>query len=231
MTDELAIDGKGRRLAAHGRALAERASSDGSLLGLVAANTVALAIAWYTRLTLHEMMLVYWIQSVIIGSSNVIRIVSLHRYTKAVVGRNPPVEPMPIFRFGYAAFFVLHYGFFHVAYFSFISSKGGPGPLGPYVGCALAFLVSHAYSLRRNIAADAAGCPSIGILMFMPYARILPMHLVIISGLAANAAAGTSGVLVFGALKAAADALMHVVEHHAIQKRSADPDTIEPETS
>lgn len=227
--DDVEIDGKGKRLVAHVRAMAEGASSDESLLGLGGANAVALAIAAYTSMTLSEVMLVYWIQSVIIGAGNVIRIVSLHRYTKAIVGKNPPVEPMPIFRFGYAAFFALHYGFFHLAYFSFIASKGGIGPLGPYVGCGLAFLASHAFSLRRNLARDAAGCPSIGILAFMPYARILPMHLVIISGVAASGATGTSGVLVFGALKTAADMLMHAVEHHVMAKRSANPETIELE--
>lgn len=218
-----------KRLVAHARAMAERASSDESLLGLVGANAVALAIAAYASMTLPEVMLVYWIQSVIIGAGNVIRIVSLHRYTKAIVGKNPPVEPMPVFRFGYAAFFALHYGFFHLAYFTFIAGKGGLGSLGPYVGCGLAFLASHAFSLRRNIAGDAAGCPSIGILMFMPYARILPMHLVIIGGVAACAATGTSGVLVFGALKTAADMLMHVVEHHVMAKGSAHPQPIELE--
>ncbi len=208
--------------------LTERASSDQSLLGLVIANAVALAIAWLTHMSLREVMLVYWIQSVIIGVGNVIRMASLHRYTKAVAGKNPPVEPMPVFRFGYAAFFALHYGLFHVAYFAFLSGKGGLGPVAPYVLCALAFLVSHAFSLRRNLAADAAGVPSIGILMFMPYARVLPMHLVILSGLAAGASS-PGALLVFGALKTAADALMHVVDHYVMAKSSANPDTVKLE--
>lgn len=217
----------GKRLVAHAGAIADKASSDESLLGLAVANVVALAIAVYTSMTLQEVMLVYWIQSVIIGAGNVIRIVSLRRYTKAIAGSSRPVEPMPIFRFAYAAFFVLHYGFFHVAYFSFIARKGSVGPLGPYVACGLAFLASHAFSLRRNLASDAAGCPSIGILTFMPYARILPMHLVIISGVAAGAATGTAGVLVFGALKTAADMLMHAVEHYVTAKGSLDPESVE----
>ena len=200
--------------------LLQRAFSDESLLGLVVANAVALAVAVYAQMALREVMLVYWLQSVIIGVSNVIRIGALHRYTKAVVGSNPPVEPMPIFRFGYAGFFVLHYGLFHLAYLNFIVSKGPLGPLRTYVICGLAFLVSHAFSLRRNLAADAAGCPSIGILMFMPYARILPMHLVIIGGFASGVG-GTSALLVFGALKTAADALMHVLEHHVMAGRAA----------
>ena len=88
--------------------------------------------------------------------------------------------------------------------------------------------MSHAFSLRRNLAADAAGCPSIGILMFMPYARVLPMHLVILRGLAAGESSA-SALVVFGTLKTAADALMHVVDHHVMAKTSTPQDTVKLE--
>jgi|CXWL01.1.fsa_nt_gi hypothetical protein len=55
------------------------------------------------------------------------------------------------------------------------------------------------------------------MLMFLPYARILPMHLTILAG-GAMTAAGTAAFLLFGGLKLFADALMHTVEHHVLGK-------------
>lgn len=52
--------------------------------------------------------------------------------------------------------------------------------------------------------------------MFLPYARILPMHLTIILG-GALGGEGAAVVLIFGALKTAADVLMHHVEHRILQ--------------
>ena len=197
--------------------LAAEAKSDASLHALVAANLVALGVAYAAGIGLHEMMLVYWIQSVIIGATNFIRIMSLERFDPAElkIDRRPAQET-PRDKRKVAFFFLLHYGMFHLVYLLFIATdhRGRLGEPGGYLLCTLIFAVNHGYSLVHNIRRDAQGRPSIGALMFLPYGRILPMHLTIIFG--GFLFGGTFAFLLFGALKTAADAVMHALEHHVL---------------
>lgn len=214
-----AVSPVAQRFVAHGRAMAARAGSDHSLLGLVVANALALAIAAYTHMTLRELLIVYWIQSVVIGVTSVIRMLKLEHFsTDNFKVNGQAVAPTPATKVRVAGFFALHYGFFHFVYFIFLAfgAKGQFGPLAPYVLCALAFAVNHAISLRHNLESDASGQPNIGTLMFLPYARVIPMHLMILSGLAFTGGASAAVLLVFGVLKTLADALMHTVEHHVM---------------
>jgi hypothetical protein len=196
-----------------------RAAPDASLLMLLAANLVALGVAWASGMTLRQMMLVYWIQSVVIGITTFIRIRSLHRFDVAGFSINGrPAEETDATRRSTALFFLMHYGFFHLVYFVFVvvEARGSLGSIFGYVVCAVIFAVNHAYSLAHNLRRDAAGRPNIGVLMFLPYARIAPMHLVIVFG--AHVFGGPVVFIVFGLLKTAADLVMHVVEHHVLRK-------------
>jgi hypothetical protein len=137
------------------------------------------------------MMLVYWIQSVIIGGSNVIRIASLERFDPCnfkMGGR--PVQETASDKRKVALFFLVHYGFFHLIYLLFVTVDS------------------------RGERRDAAGRPSIGAVMFMPYLRVLPMHFTILFG--GLLFSGTLAFVLFGALKTAADAVMHTIEHHVL---------------
>ncbi|HEY3076712.1 MAG TPA: DUF6498-containing protein [Burkholderiales bacterium] len=114
-------------LAMHGREMTERAKSDHSLLLLVAVNAVALGVAYYLHMSLRGLMLVYWIQSVVIGVMNVIRILRLRRFATAGFTINDkPVTETPSSKRTVATFFALHYGLFHAVYLLYIvaDSKG-----------------------------------------------------------------------------------------------------------
>ena len=193
-----------------------------SLAVLLATNAAVLAVALYLGMTVPALMLVYWIQSVVIGVCNVARILSLDRFSTAGFSQNGrALDETPQTRRGTAAFFALHYGIFHVVYLTFlvIAARDQLGAPGAYVLCGLAFLLNHLFSLRRNLAKDAAGRPNIATLMFMPYLRVVPMHAMILTGLAfggSTAAGSTASMVVFALLKTLADALMHVVEHRAL---------------
>lgn len=215
-----------QRLADHGSEMVERAGTDHSLFVLLSANAVALAIAYATRMSIRELLFVYWMQSVVIGATHVIRLLCLRGFATdgfRINGR--PVMESSAAKVQVAVFFALHFGIFHFVYLMFIlgGRKGGLDVMtGAYALCALAFVVSHAFSLWHNIESDASGRPNIGTLMFLPYARIIPMHAMILSGLAFGHSTPLA-LLAFGALKTAADAVMHTVEHHLIAK-SAPPD-------
>jgi hypothetical protein len=86
---------------------------------------------------------------------------------------------------------------------------------------AVSFAMSHRKSFRQNVESDARGRPNLGALMFLPYLRILPMHFTIILG-SAKGGDGPATVLLFSALKTAADVLMHLANHALLQRRQKD---------
>lgn len=216
----------GARFVAGGREMAAEAKADHSVYALIAANVLALLIAYFTKMTLRELMLVYWIQSVIIGIASAIRILSLKRFSTENLRINKKsVAEEPASKWKVAGFFVIHYGFFHFIYLMFLSfDPAGAEPGGSTAGyllCALVFAVNHGYSMRQNIRKDASGKPNLGTLMFLPYARIVPMHITILLGGAF--VGGTGAFALFGTLKVVADVVMHTVEHHVLAKGSVLP--------
>lgn len=197
------------RLAADGRELAAEARSDRSLLALIAANVAALAVAYAAGMTLRELLLVYWIQSVVIGVSSVLRILNLE---ESVNNRR-----------GAALFFLAHYGFFHAGYFAFIvfELKGTFGSPSAHLLCVLVFVINHGYSLAHNIQRDVRRRPDVAVLMFLPYARVVPMNFVMVIG--THFPDGIGIFLLFGILKILGDAVMHTVEHHVLVKGKSLP--------
>lgn len=201
-------------------------------LGIVLSNLFAIVLALWQDWDLRPMLAIYWAQSVIIGIFNFCRILKLRDFsTEGFTSNGKRVPETPKGKRSTAFFFALHYGLFHFGYLVFLlvifsggdrdfgyeSSWDGGEAEGFWIGSAvLGFLVGHWFSFRQNVAADLRGRPNIGTMMFLPYARIIPMHLTIIFGsmLATNRIA----VLLFSVLKTGADYLMHVVEHKVLQK-------------
>jgi hypothetical protein len=194
---------------------------DSSLAVLIGANLVALAVAYAMGMGLRNLMLIYWIQSVIIGLCTVVRIASLASFsTDSFKMNGRPVAASAATRRRVAFFFVIHYGIFHAVYLAFVAFGSRGGELGSpagYVVCGLIFAANHGYSLLHNLRRDAQGRPNIGTLMFLPYARILPMHLTILAGGAFFG--GTFAFFLFGLLKTLADVVMHAVEHYVLGAR------------
>ena len=146
---------------------------------------------------------------------------ALRRFsTEGLKMNNQAVDPTPDTQRRMAVFFVIHYGFFHFGYavFLMVLARFRLADL-PWIALAvIGFVLSHERSFRENLARDLAGCPNIGTLMFLPYARVVPMHLVIIAG--AGFIGGSSKIVLIGfaALKTGADLLMHHVEHRVLAK-------------
>ncbi len=190
------------------------------ILANLATISMALVFQWPTGLLLWP----YWIQSVIIGWFSRRRILALQDFsTDGLKVNDQPVEPTLHTQRRTANFFALHYGLFHFAYAIFLWPGSKPLSTLDWLGIAvsaLTFAANHRHSFQRNVEADAAGKPNIGTLMFLPYARIVPMHLAILLGgaIAGGAAHSPITTLLFGGLKTAADVAMHVLEHRILQR-------------
>jgi ribosomal protein L37AE/L43A len=196
-----------------------RVATDRSVWLLLAANVAALVIALVGQWNTTLLMAAYWAQSVIIGGSNVFRILALDRFsTEGLKMNDRPVDPTPATKRQVAGFFALHYGIFHAAYLAFLLAETKAGLLfdGWFWLCTAAFGANHLWSYRYNRALDREGTPNLGTLMFTPYLRVIPMHLtIVLGGLFVNSG---FGLLLFGGLKTLADVAMHLVEHAQLRK-------------
>lgn len=202
-----------------------------SLLGVVAANVLAIAIAWWQHWPLVTLLWPYWLQSVVIGWYSRQRILALGDFSLANTSGFDQGSPEATKRHT-ARFFTLHYGAFHLVYavFLWVATSGRIARVPAYhpgaadllftAVLAVSFVLSHRASYRRIMASDQQGRPNIGGVMFLPYLRIIPMHLTIILGVMAGYA---GGVLLFGCLKTLADALMHWIEHRITTRAVESP--------
>ena len=219
--------------------------ADASVAGIVGANVLTMLVAVWQDWGLLNLLWPFWTQSVVIGWYARRRMLLLQQFsTKDLKLNNQPVEPTPDTQRRVASFFALHYGIFHLGYLAFLLQatwgsepdgtlavqQEGSGETAQFLvgqvtsldgliiaGLALAFWRSHRASHREHVEADLARVPNIGTLMFMPYARVLPMHLTIILG----ASTGAGAVWLFALLKTAADVAMHKFEHHVLQSAPA----------
>lgn len=220
--------------------------ADSAAVGIVAANALTLVLALWQGWGLLQLMWPYWMQSVVIGWYARQRMLKLEQFSTADLKMNGrSVEATPETQRRVANFFALHYGIFHLVYFVFLvqstidgsadgvlqiaqegSSETVPMLVGRVSGVdwlifavlAVSFWLSHRASHREHVEADLARVPNIGTLMFMPYARVLPMHLTIVLG----ASLGATAVWVFALLKTGADVVMHKLEHHVLQSGTDD---------
>lgn len=195
-------------------------SFDPSQWSLLFTNVLVLAAAVIQRWPPIELIIIYWIQSVMIGVVNVIRILNLKDFSvQGYFINNQPAKKDNYTKFYTAIFFAAHYGLFHLVYGLFIfltpdlmASEGYKINTGYLLGIALLFFLNHLFSYLYNKPKDETK-QNIGGLLFFPYIRILPMHLVILFGGFFNLIGSQYLTIFFGAMKTAADMAMHRIEH------------------
>ena len=186
---------------------------------LIFSNIIVIFFAIIDNLNAIEVLWIYWIQSVIIGVFNFIRILSLKEFTTTGLRRGAGGElpPTKVAKISTGIFFLFHYGFFHLVYLIFllvlIASQKNISiltMLTVLVSIGI-FFVNHLFSFLYNREQDSQKIKNIGTIMFFPYARILPMHLTIVFGF--FLAQSVTGLIFFMVLKTIADVIMHMVEH------------------
>jgi hypothetical protein len=185
---------------------------DRSLWLLIFSNCVAIFFAVENSWSLIMLMTLYWVQSVIIGVFNVLRILSLKKFsTENVTINDNPVLPTKAAKYFVALFFSVHYGLFHLVYAVFLFLGFGGMSMPPLLFSGALFFVNHLFSFQYNRKRDEEKVQNIGGVMLFPYARIVPMHIAILfSGVFSS---GNASLVLFLGLKTVADAVMHIIEH------------------
>lgn len=185
---------------------------DSSLYFLIVTNIIVIIIATLEKWDTPTLLFIYWCQSVIIGIFSFIRILNLKNFTTENFTLNGnKVEPTKSTKNKTAFFFLFHYGFFHLVYFSFIVGTFNTQiNFASIVGLSVGlFFINHLFSFIKNFKQDTKRVQNIGKVMSSPYSRIIPMHLTIIFGFAFF----RNGMIFFLVLKAIADIIMHNREH------------------
>ena len=158
----------------------------GAAFGLVSANIFTLIFALIFNWDIADILWVYWGQSVTIGLFSIKRILSLKDFsTKNFKINKRSVKPSKSTKRQVAFFFTFHYGFFHLVYMAFLLSFSANLIFSQVISiciCVFAFIFEQLQTHRKNVEFDQNTCPNIGTLMFLPYLRIVPMHLTIIFG-------------------------------------------------
>jgi len=188
-----------------------------TVLYLILSNLVTAGIAVWEQWSLSDVLWIYWGQSIIIGFFNLKRIFKLQHFsTRGFRVNHREVTPTPGVRLYVAIFFALHYGFFHFIYFVFLAAREAMVEssfnLLATLGCIAVFAFNHRYSYRQHLESDLARSPNIRMVMMFPYARILPMHLMIVIGIIMSDQSAAA-MLLFTGMKTIADVIMHLLEH------------------
>lgn len=190
---------------------------DSSTTGLLVSNIIVIILALVQRWDITTVLWVYWMQSFIIGFFQFLRILSLKTFsTKNFTINNQPAQPTSQTKLYTAFFFLLHYGFFHFIYaifiFNFFKSHKPFDFTYLFLG-GLVFFVNHTFSYLHNKIQDEKQIQNIGKLMFFPYIRIVPMHIIIVTGMIL----GQSTLYIFLVLKTVVDIVSHSIKHHLTQ--------------
>ena len=211
-------------------------------VGLLASNLVplvgVLAFGW----TLHSLLIVYWLESGIVGASYVAKILRAEGADDPADLPSMSFNDTPVSAFvdrtrpAIARFFVGHYGVFWAVHGLFVFLFGGfvPGGLAPAEPVAVAtaavgLVASHAYSYRANYVGERE-YERVGpvTLMVEPYRRVIVLHLTIVLGAFAVGAIGSpiGALLVMIVLKTGIDLRAHLREHERARARPV-PDGID----
>ncbi len=150
---------------------------------------------------------IYWMQSIIIGLFNFIDLLTIKQYDAA--GFKVNEQPLTEKNKGCLPwFFLLHYGMFHFVYMIFLGVQLGFGVdrLFLLVGVG-AFLLEALMAFIRRKQAEETLRFNMGGLFFLPYLRVVPMHLMIMG----PAFLGWQPSVIFLVLKTIADMLSFMI--------------------
>ncbi len=182
---------------------------------LIIGNLIPIIGVLFFGWQLFPLILLYWLENVIIGVFNALKMLSC---------TGSEVFHKKIFL---TLFFSVHYGMFCFGHGTFVVDLFGgeldsiPAALHLVTqnGLQLAFIaliISHGVSFLQNfVMRGEYKSLSVSEIMFMPYKRIIVLHVFIIFGGMALQTFGVTqtGLVMLAAVKIIADLIAHKVEH------------------
>ena len=183
--------------------------TDWSLLVLVIFNLYLLDYYQKHPTEIGSLIFLYWAQSVLIGVVNFFDILTVpHIEPGSMTMNDKPVEDNAKSKGCIAFFFLVHYGVFHLVYLVFILVKIPANFNYIFMLTGIAILAANLIIdfIRRKMQQKNKAV-NIGTMFFLPYARIIPMHFMILLPEFIK----VSNLTVFIVLKIVMDLLMHFI--------------------
>jgi len=206
-----------------------------STLSLVFSNLLVIFFAVVDGISANEVLWIYWSQSVIIGIFNFIKMITLKEFsTEGFKQGKKQMLPTRATAISSAVFFLFHYGFFHLIYAVFLGafsefshSEGSSSGTKYFLLSAGMFFISYLIEFITSRKEQNDELPNIGLIMFAPYARIVPMHLTIIFGGFIGAAGSFFStntnlaiIVLFIGIKTFVDLLTHSVDFQKLKNQT-----------
>ena len=170
---------------------------------LIAINGWSIAYYYQHPGSFNSVLWLYWCQSVLIGIFNFMYLMSF-KSTTVNSGGN-------VYFFGSkgcsAYFFLFHYQMFHLGYAFFIIISGSSVDKQFLIIGVCGFAVNMLIAFIQNKRKQITSAQNFTKLFFLPYLRIIPMHLMILLPVFLHLRAS----VVFLVLKAIADVAMYLV--------------------
>ena len=187
----------------------KRIFTDPAFLFLIAINIYCI---WYYENNPEEfysLVFLYWGQSVLIGLFNFVDLLTVKDILPGTMNINDaPVSNSNRSKGCAASFFLVHYGIFHIVYgiFILVQSKLDIDlrfVLLGLIAFSLTLIIQFIQQKRLQKTIPA----NIGKMFFLPYLRIVPMHLMILGPALFNWKAS----VIFLVLKTLADIIMYLI--------------------
>jgi len=206
-----------------------------STLSLVFSNLLVIFFAVVDGISANEVLWIYWSQSVIIGIFNFIKMITLKEFsTEGFKQGKKQMLPTRATAISSAVFFLFHYGFFHLIYAVFLGafsefshSEGSSSGTKYFLLSAGMFFISYLIEFINSRKEQNDELPNIGLIMFAPYARIVPMHLTIIFGGFIGAAGSIFStntnlviIVLFIGIKTVVDLFTHSIDFKKLKKQA-----------
>lgn len=182
---------------------------------LILSNLIPLAGVLFFGWNIGLILLIYWVETVLIGLFNLPKLLTAQGTDGAPNGQKPGL----LGRLFLAGFFTVHYGGFNAGHFAFLNDMFDFPPITavPWIA-VLGLGLSHFASLVINwFGKGEFKDSSANMQMFKPYGRIVIMHVVILIGGAMVQAFGAPilALILLIALKIMIDVATHMVSHTA----------------
>lgn len=189
-----------------------------SAVFLILANAVPIFGVLFWGWDALAILVLYWLESVIIGVLNIPKILSCRKTEAGTLGS-------AVSNLFLAGFFTFHYGMFTGVHGVFLAEMFGARPImegllsgGPILWTAATFLISHIFSMFVNFFGKKEYLgKDPGAQMFSVYGRVFVMHFVVLLGGFAVQAFGAPviAVIMLIVLKTGIDLAAHKKEHMA----------------
>ena len=196
----------------------KKAAASFSLLLLIGFNVYFI---WYYHQhpeSFKTLLFLYWLQSAALGLFTFIQLLTVPNDQVEIVENNGKPMSQASSRGCGSLFFAFHYGIFHLVYLIMIWARvDGKVDVGFLKISFFIILIAEFMEFVRKKQATATTPVQTGYIFFLPYLRIVPMHLMLVGA----SLSGWSDITLFLVLKTIADVAMHLLTNRLYFRSTA----------